>query len=156
MPARTARYIIHRVPFIVALFIVSVFAVEAVRTAAGWWGEWRVSRIEAAEVFEYFAVEYVETTDDGLIMVSTAVWHEHADRIEWVDRLDCGGTWSSQRFEAADRAPRALASIEWPYTAPYPTDGRECRMVSTISVEARGRVFVQQIESAPFTPGGTS
>ncbi len=158
MPARTARYIVRRVPFIVALFVVSVFTIEAGRTAAGWWSEWRVSRIEQVEVFEYFAVEYVETTDDGLLMASTAAWYQWVDRIEWADRLECGGaTWSSQFFPREDpREPKPLATVEWPYLSGHPTDGRTCRMVSTIRAEAHGRVFEQRIESAPFIPGGTS
>ncbi len=153
MPSRTIRYIGGRIPAIAILFIILVFTAEAAATVLERFEEWQVARIEQTEVFEYVAVEYVETTDDGLLMVSTAAWHQHVDRIEWVDRLDCSGTWSSQRFEAADREPVELRSVEWPYVQPYPTDGRECRMVSVISAEARGRVFVQQIESAPFIPG---
>ncbi len=155
-PVTTARYIGTRFPSIASLFILMVGVVWAVGQADALLDRWQVSSIDRVDVFEYVSVEYVATTPDGLTMVSTAAWYRHADRIEWLDRLDCGGgTWSSQTIERADRAPEPLATVKWPYTAGHPTDGRECFMESVIAVEHRGRVFTQRVQSAPFTPGAS-
>lgn len=150
----TLAYIAARLPAMASLFILLVGIAWAGGQAVDLYDRWQTSRIEQADVFEYSSVEYIETTDDAIMMASTAGWFRHADRIEWLDRLDCGGgTWSSQIIERAEREPEPVSTVVWPYKSRWPTDGRECFMESVITVEHRGRLFVQRVQSAPFTPG---
>lgn len=152
---RTVLYIAGRAPVALVLFVLGVATVEAGRTAVGWWDDWQASRIERSDVFEYVSVEYSGSLGPNgeLMMLSTAAWYRHVDRIEWLDSLVCGGTWSSQTFERGERDAEPMQVIEWPYAEAWPDDGRECFMVSVITADVAGRSYVQRIESAPFTPG---
>lgn len=150
--ASTVRYIGHRSPVIVIWAILLMLGIGAVERAWTFYQVWEVDQINQVDVFEYASVEYVETTPDGLAMVSTAAWHLPVDRVVWIDVLRCdGAVFSTLVNQAGARGPRSFTEAAWVYTNPHPI-GQRCQMVSTISAEHRGRVFTQVIESTPFIP----
>lgn len=158
----TIRHVGKRVPLAVVLFAVFVFVAEAGIVAHGRYQQWGTSRIDREDVFGYVSVEptgrLVEVELNGtpikaIQMVSTSAWHRHLDRVEWLDRLVCnGGTVSHFQENAAEYAPRPLGTKEWPYKGAWPADGSTCHMVSVITVQVDGRVFVQRVESGTFNP----
>lgn len=156
MPARTARYVASRVPQILVLFVIAVFAIQAAVTVASWGQQWRASRLEQTDIFEYFAVEYVRYEDAALVMKSDAHWKVGVDEVTWRDRLRCGGrTMSTQTTEAGAIPPGDRKVGEWDYSARHPEPGSDavCQMTSVITAVVDGRAFVQRIQSQPFTPG---
>ncbi len=144
---------------VVVARVAVAFAVilAALAGGASLWDRWQRAQLagqDPSSVFEYSSVEYRRTERDGLVMASTAAWFRTIDHVVWNDRLICqGSTFSTQETSAVLLPPRSLQTTEWAYASPYPTDDRDCVMLSTITAEINGVVFRQQLESSRFQPG---
>lgn len=150
-----ARFLLSRLPAVAAFGLASWLVLGAFVWSSGVISDWWFRQTDPSEIFLYDSVEYVETDGDALAMVSTVRWWVDTDRTVWIDQLRCGAAraiFSTVTTEAGPRGPAELVAQPWTYTGRFPTDGRECSMRSFITVEVRGNLFSQTIDSGDFQP----
>ncbi len=148
------RFLWHRAPAILAFTVIAFVVIASVSWAIAVAKEFRISRWDAEDVFLYTSLDYVETTDDSIVMRSGVVRYKDTDSTVWVDQLVCEGRiFSSQVNSALFVEKTALNNTtDWDYVAPWPSRPTECFIRSKISITIGDSTFLQEIDSTPFVP----
>lgn len=151
-----ARQASTRAAFVALAALVLALILMAGRSIDRAFDQWQLERTARSQIFDYAAVSFAGVDDDGghLDMISTRLYRRDLDRIVWHDELRCGpgfGIFSTLVNSAAAVEASPLETVDWSYTAAFPTDGRPCYVHSTIAVEVDGVTFIQTIDSEEFT-----